>query len=189
MSDYPMSPEFAAVNFRGMYSNIKSETRSGRVQVRNIGGQKWSFSAKYSLLTRKQMGPVMAFVSQQEGILKSFSIVLPEFSYTAGGATGAANVQAAASAGSESCSISMSGMLLQGDLIKFAQHDKVYMVTGSGNGSISFTPALSSSVNANESIIYNGVPFRVRLSNDVQTFKVKGNDMWSYDVDMEEDII
>ena len=77
--NYPNTPEFAAVKFKGLYSNIKSETRSGRVQVRNVGGHKWSFSAKYALLTRKEIAPVMAFASSMEGMLKPFEIVLPEF--------------------------------------------------------------------------------------------------------------
>ena len=38
---YPTSPEFSAINFKSIHKNVSSESRSGRLQVRSIGYQRF----------------------------------------------------------------------------------------------------------------------------------------------------
>jgi hypothetical protein len=57
---YPTDPEFAAINVTSRHSNVVSETRSGRRQVRSIGAQRWAFTAQYNELKRTEFAPVYA---------------------------------------------------------------------------------------------------------------------------------
>ena len=84
----------------------------------------------------------------------------------------------------------ITGILKAGDLIKFANHSKVYMITADRNGSgfLTFYPGLVAAVINNEVITYNNVPITARLANDVQEFSVGTDLYYSYEVDMIEAI-
>ena len=185
---YPTTPEFQAINLKSTHNNLKSTTVSGRVQVRTIGGQKWSFSAKYNPMTRAEFQPVFAFIASQQGMLGTFTIVPPVVGYTSGTATGTALVNGTASVGAKTLFIDgITGTLKAGDFIKFS-HSKVYMLTADrdGAGSISIEPALVQAVTDNQPITYNNVAFTMRLTNDVQSYSLSRYEYYTYEVDMEE---
>jgi len=188
---YPTTPVFSAVNFQSEYFNLSSQTISGRIQVRNIGGQRFSFSASYPPMTRSEFQPVMAFIMSQRGMAETFSIVLPEVSDASGTVAGAMAADGAGAIGDTSIDVNgISGVLKAGDVFKFAGHNKVYMATAdrSGPGTLSFQPALISSVSDNEVMAYDNVPFTVRLANDVQEFSVATDLSYRYEVDFVEAI-
>lgn len=185
---YPSTPEFQAINVSSRHNNVYSETVSGRTQVRTIGGQRWSFTARYNPMTRAEFQPVFAFVTSQQGRLGTFGIVPPVIGSTSGTATGTALANGGASAGATSVAVDgFTGTIKAGDFIKFA-HGKVYMVTADrdGAGDISIEPALISDVSDNEQMIYNGVTFTMRLNNDVQEYALSANEYYEYEIDMIE---
>lgn len=185
---YPSTPEFQAINVSSRHNNIYSETISGRTQVRSVGGQKFSFSAKYNPMTRAEFQPVFAFVTSQQGRLGSFGIVPPVIGSTSGSATGTALVNGATSAGATSVPVDgFTGDIKAGDFVKFA-HGKVYMVTADrdGAGNISIEPALISDVADDEQMVYNSVTFTMRLANDVQEYALSANEYYEYEIDMIE---
>jgi hypothetical protein len=188
---YPTDPEFQAIDVRLNYNNVKTQTRSGRTQVRNIGAALWSFTAKYNNLTRDEMAPVMAFLAGTSGGTSAFSIVPPVVSNSRGNATGTLRANGASAAGDKTIPMDgISGSVKAGDFIKFAQHSKVYMlvtdVTTSGTATIE--PALHESVANNEIITYNSVPFTMRVARDVQRFQLSGFDQYQLEVDLLEAI-
>ena len=188
---YPTTPVFNAVNFTSQYFNLSSETISGRIQVRNIGGQRFSFSANYPPMTRSEFQPVSAFIIKQRGMAETFTIVLPEVSEASGTASGTLAANGTGSIGATSIAVDgIAGTLKAGDMIKFANHNKAYMITAdlSGPGTLEFEPALISAVALDEVITYDNVPFTVRLSNDVQEFGVATDLTYSYEVDFVEAI-
>lgn len=189
---YPTDPEFQAIDVKLNYNNVKSQTRSGRTQVRNIGAALWSFTAKYNNLTRDEMGPVMAFIASTRGGESSFSIVPPVIGNSRGNVSGSVAVNGAKSAGNSSVTISGgSGTIKAGDFIKFANHDKVYMVLQDASGSsgvAAIEPALHESVANGELITYNSVPFKMRVARDVQRFQLSGYDEYQVEVDFIEAI-
>ena len=188
---YPTTPVFNAVGFTSQYFNLSSETISGRIQVRNIGGQRFSFTASYPPMTRSEFQPVSAFMMQQRGMAETFTIVLPQVSEASGTASGTLTANAAVAIGATSIAVDgFTGILKAGDMVKFAGHNKVYMITAdrSGPGSLYFEPALISSVSENEVITYDDVPFTVRLNNDVQEFGIATDLTYSYEVDFVEAI-
>jgi hypothetical protein len=188
---YPTDPEFQAIDVKLNYNNVKSQTRSGRTQVRNIGAALWSFTAKYNNLTRDEMGPVVGFIAATQGGSSSFTIVPPVISSTRGTASGTLLANGASSAGDRTVPVDgISGTLKAGDFIKFANHTKVYMLTNdiSGSGTMTIEPALHEAVSNNEAVTYNSVPFTMRVARDVQRFQLSGFDQYQVEVDFIEAI-
>ena len=188
---YPASPIFASVGFKSVYYNLSSQSLSGRTQVRNIGGQRFEFSASYSRLLRSEFTPVLAFVMSQRGMAETFSIVLPEISSTSGTATGTVRTNGTSPIGDKTIAIDgLTGLLKAGDVIKFASHSKVYMVTQDRNGAgdLSIEPGLEVAVANNTVITYNDVPFLVRLNNDIQEYNIGSASLVDFDVDFIESV-
>ena len=188
---YPALPIFASVGFKSVYYNLSSQSLSGRTQVRNIGGQRFEFSASYSRLLRSEFTPVLAFVMSQRGMAETFSIVLPEISSTSGTATGTVRTNGTSPIGDKTIAIDgLTGLLKAGDVIKFASHSKVYMVTQdrSGAGDLSIEPGLEAVVANNTVITYNDVPFLVRLNNDIQEYNIGSASLVDFDVDFIESV-
>lgn len=186
---FPTSPAFRAVTLKSERTNFRSESVSGRTTVRNIGGQKWRFTAKFAPLTRAQFGPIAAFVMQQKGGSESFTVQIPEYSDQSGDATGTILANGGAAIGATSAAIDgITGTLKAGDFIKWANHNKVYMITAdlTGAGTLSFQPELASSVADNEALTYTAVPFTVRLDNDVQEYGISTDLLVGYEIDMVE---
>ena len=188
---YPTSPVFTSANFRSEFFNLSSQTISGRTQVRNIGGQRFTFTAAYPPMTRGEFSPVMGFIMAQRGMAETFTIVLPEVSSASGSVSGTMLSSAAGSIGDTSIAVDgFTGTLKAGDVFKFANHAKVYMATAdrSGSGTLAFQPALVAAVSDNEVITHNNVPFTVRLNNDVQEYGIATDLSYSYEVDFIEAI-
>lgn len=188
---YPTSPVFNSVNFTSEFFNLSSQTISGRTQVRNIGGQRFTFTASYPAMTRAEFSPVQGFLMAQRGMAETFTIVLPEVSSSSGSVVGTILAGAAASIGDTSIALDgFTGTLKAGDVFKFANHNKVYMATAdlAGAGTLSFQPALVASVSDNEILTHDDVPFTVRLNNDVQEYGISLDLTYSYEVDFIEAI-
>lgn len=188
---YPTSPVFTSANFRSEFFNLSSQTISGRTQVRNIGGQRFTFTAAYPPMTRAEFSPVMGFIMAQRGMAETFTIVLPDVSSSSGSVSGTISAAAAGSIGDTSIAVDgFTGTLKAGDVFKFANHAKVYMATAdlTGSGTLAFQPALVAAVSDNEVITHNNVPFTVRLNNDVQEYGIATDLSYSYEVDFIEAI-
>jgi len=186
---YPTTPIFSTIGFRSIHYNLSSESVSGRTQVRNIGGQRFEFSAKYSRMTRTEFAPLLSFIMAQRGSAETFTIVLPQISSKTGDATGTILVNGAAAIGALTIGVDgITGTLKAGDMVKFANHNKVYMLTAdrAGDGNISIQPALRVAVPNDNAVTFDSVPFTVRLNNDVQEFNLGSASLVDYEIDMIE---
>ena len=120
---------------------------------------------------------------------ETFSIVLPEISSKTGNASGTIRASSLTAVGATAVPVDgISGVLKTGDMVKFANHAKVYMITAdrSGNGSLSIEPALQAAVANNEALTYDNVPFLARLNNDIQEYALASASLVDYDVDFIE---
>lgn len=191
---YPQSPSFNAIGFRSVSYNVTSTTISGRTQSRNIGGQRFEFSASHPNMTRAEFAPINAFIMRQNGSLETFQIVLPEISKKSGNASGSVVVDGAHSIGDKTINVSgLTGTLKAGDMIKFADHTKVYMIvsdaTGvAGDATVSIEPGLREALDNAEAVTYDDVPFTVRLENDTQEYSAGLSSLVTFEVDMIEAI-
>ena len=87
------------------------------------------------------------------------------------------------------------GTLKKGDLIKFSNHNKVYMITedvnldGSTVDRIPFYPPLITALTGGgQTITYTDVPFTVYMDRDEQKFITQADGTFKYEIVMNEEI-
>jgi len=189
----PTSPEFNSIGFTSEQKTITSTTDSGKMFSTQIDGQRFSFTASYPTMTRATFSPVLAFIIKQRSQQNTFQVSLPDLKNAKGTISGTVLVNGIHTAGDTTIDIDgMTGSLLAGDFIKFANHTKVYMVVadvtadGSNEATVTIEPPLRSNLANDEAVTYDGVEFTVRLSNDIQQFKTSVIDQYTFELDFIE---
>ena len=81
----PISPEPASFRITSKVKTLKSESLSGKILTRKIGGQRFEVSLVYPPMTRTQFAPIHAFLMEQAGMSGLFYIKIPVFGTHAGG--------------------------------------------------------------------------------------------------------
>lgn len=206
---FPTTLGFTAVNFRQVNATKKTETASGRVVRLQNATTKWKGTLRFPPALYEDFLPVQAFVAKCQGSLNEFDIVIPEVSTHDAHPTQVTSPNGNANAGDTSIdiisdNINKSRLLHAGDIIRFHNHTKVYMVTddvssnGSGVGVINFQPPLITAVTSDsagvvadsagtdDAIEINNVRFRMILSNDIQEYNYRNDGFVEYEIDVEE---
>lgn len=201
---FPLQAGFTTTNFSSQTTSRVSVSVSGKTQRIKTGQQFFTFKLKSPKMTRLQVDADFSFIAAQDGQVESFTIVPPVISSTKGTASGTVTVVNATSlapvlslaAGSKNIGISGgTGTLKKGDLIKFSNHDKVYMLTedvnldGSTVDQLSFYPPLTTALTGGgQTITYNSVPFKVYLNSDTATFSTSADGLHQYEISVNEEI-
>ena len=148
----PTSPVARNASVSSEQNTIVSVTTSGRVQARQIDGQKFRISLAYPPMTRTEFAPIKAFLMKQRSRLNTFTVIPPTISNAQGTASGTPTGTASAGDTSITLSGSGTGTLKAGDYIKFANHNKVYMVVEDqsdiSTGTLTIEPPLRSAVSS-----------------------------------------
>ena len=195
---FPISTaKFESLGIKSIQNTIISKTVSGKKLARQIDGQRWGFTARVITAKRSDVyGDLMAFIVKQRSGKENFTIIPPEVENARGTASGTPNGTASAGDTSITLGGSGSGTLKAGDMIKFANHDKVYMVVADqsdiSTGTLTIEPPLTTAVSSID-ITYDNVPFTVHLTNDIQEFGVAGADkdgnaLYQFEFDVEESL-
>ena len=195
---FPISTsQFTSLGIKSIQNTIISKSVSGKKLSRQIDGQRWGYTAQIITAKRSDVyGELMAFIVKQRSGKENFTIVPPEIEDARGTASGTPNGTASAGATSITLGGSGTGTLKAGDFIKFANHDKVYMVVADqsdiSTGSLTIEPPLTTAVSSSD-ITYDNVPFTVYLTNDIQEFGVvgadkDGNALYQFEFDVEESL-
>jgi hypothetical protein len=189
------SAQLTSLGIKSIQNTIISKSVSGKKLARQIDGQRWGFTAQIITAKRSDVyGELMAFIVKQRSGKENFTIVPPEVEDARGTASGTPNGTASAGATSITLAGTGTGTLKAGDFIKFASHDKVYMVVADqsdiSTGSLTIEPPLTTAVSSSD-IQYDNVPFTVYLTNDIQEFGVvgadkDGNALYQFEFDVEE---
>ena len=196
---FPTSPVASDAQIGSEQNTIVSVTTSGRVQTRQIDGQKFTITLDYAPMTRSNFAPIKAFLMKQRSRLNTFTVIPPVVSNAQGVATGTISVDGAISAGATTCTIdgmttSTNGILKAGDYFRFTGQEKVYMAVedldadGTGSGTLTFEPPLRSDVANDVALVYDNVDFTVRLKNDIQEYNIVTNDLYKYQIDLIENL-
>jgi hypothetical protein len=201
---FPISAGFETLDFQSNTTSRVSVSVSGRTQRIKTGSQYWSFKLKSPAMTRADMMADYAFIVQQDGQVESFNIVPPTISTTRGTASGTITVANTTStspvislaSGSTAVGVTGgTGTLKKGDLIKFSNHNKVYMITedvnldGSTVERIPFYPPLITALTGGgQTITYTDVPFTVYMDRDEQKFITQADGTFKYEIVMNEEI-
>lgn len=195
---FPTSPNFRALNFKDNRPNLLNQTLSGKRQVRQIGSQYFSFTVQMPPLQQLKAQEVFAFLQKQKGSFETFTIQAPLDNL--GTSKDETDIQTmnTFAVGTEtilSDGFSQSTNLLRaGDLIKFAGHSKVYMITadvdedgaGTTRGQLPISPPLVASVANNESITVNKPSFTVYLENDEIMYSTDASGFYNISFDVRE---
>jgi len=193
---FPISTaKFESLGIKSIQNTIISKTVSGKKLARQIDGQRWGFTARVITAKRSDVyGDLMAFIVKQRSGKENFTIIPPEVENARGTASGTPNGTASAGDTSITLGGTGTGTLKAGDMIKFANHSKVYMVVADqsdiSTGTLTIEPPLTTAVSSSD-ITYDNVAFTVHLTNDVQEFGVAGADkdgnaLYQFEFDVEE---
>ena len=195
---FPISnSQFQTLGIKSIQKTLLSKSASGKRFARQIDGQRFGFTANIITAKRSDVyGELMAFIMKQRSSKESFTIIPPEISDARGTASGTPNGTASAGATSITLGGTGTGTLKAGDYIKFANHDKVYMVVADqsdiSTGSLTIEPPLREAVSSSD-ITYDSVPFTVYLVNEMQEFggigaDKDGNVLYKFELDVEESL-
>ena len=193
---FPISTaKFETLGIKSIQNTIISKSDSGKKLARQIDGQRWAFTARIITAKRSDVyGDLMAFIVKQRSGKENFTITPPEVQDARGTESGTPHGTAIAGATSVTLGGTGTGTLEAGDFIKFANHDKVYMVVADqsdiSTGTLTIEPPLTTAVSSSN-ISYDSVPFTVYLTSDIQEFGTvgadsSGNVLYQYEFDVEE---
>ena len=194
---FPTSPNFRSLNFKDNRPTLLNQTLSGRKQVRQIGSQYFSFTVQMPPLQREKAQEVFAFLQKQKGSFEDFTIVAPLDNLGAGKAETDIQVVGAHTSGDASIVLdgftaSQTGALKAGDIIKFANHSKVYMVQsdidsdGTGALTVLISPNLVASLADNEAVTVNKPSFTVYLESNEIMYSTDASGFYSISFDVRE---
>jgi hypothetical protein len=189
MALFPTSPTASSIKITSISPTLTSVTHSLKRQARQRGGQRWALELDYPPMTRAEFAPLFAFSVAQKGQYQTFTYQPPIYSDTSGTATGTLLVNNASgySVGDSTVATDgLTGTLKAGDFIKFAGHDKVYMLTADGSTTLTIEPPLNDTVADDEAITYNDVPFTVAFVNDSQSFGRGAADLHDFSISLVE---
>ena len=196
------SAKFETMGIKSIQNTIISKSVSGKKLARQIDNQRFGFTVRIVTGTRSDVyGELMAFIMKQRSSKENFTIIPPEIEDARGNETGTVLVNGAHAVGDTT--IAMDGhnndgthKFRAGDFLKFASHNKVYMVvadvTSSSNAStVTIEPPLLTALADDSAVTYDNVPFTVHLTNDIQEFGAVGTAkdgafLYQFEFDVEE---
>ena len=200
---FPISnANFSTMGIKSIQNTILSKTISGKKLARQIDGQRFAFTARIITAKRSDVyGELMAFIMKQRSSKENFTIKPPEVEDARGNETGTVLVNGVHAVGDTTIAMDGfagdgAGRFKAGDLIKFASHNKVYMVvedvTSSSNAAtVTIEPPLTTALTDDSVVTYDNVTFTVHLTNDIQEFGAVGADkdgnlLYQFELDVEE---
>ena len=200
---FPISnSKFGTMGIKSIQNTIISKSDSGKLLARQNDGQRFAFTAKIITGKRSDIyGELMAFIMKQRSRKENFTIIPPEIEDARGNETGTVLVNGVHAVGDTTIAMDAfagdsAGRFKAGDFLKFASHDKVYMVvsdvTSSSNAAtVTIEPPLITALADNSVVTYDNVPFTVHLRNDIQEFGAVGADkdgnlLYQFELDVEE---
>ena len=198
------SAKFETLGIKSIQNTIISKTVSGKKLARQIDNQRFAFTVRIVTATRSDVyGELMAFIIKQRSGKENFTIIPPEIEDAKGNETGTILVNGVHAVGDTTIAVdghhnNNPNAFKSGDFVKFASHDKVYMIVAdvspSSNAStLTIEPPLITALADNSTVTYDNVPFTVHLTNDVQEFGAIGADkdgnlLYKFEFDVEESL-
>lgn len=101
----PTSPAPVSYNIKSKVNNLRSESLSGKILTRKVGGQRFEATLVFPPMNRGDFNEIHAFLMEREGSNGIFYIEIPTFGDTHG---------------------------VAGEYINYNNHDKMYMVKTGG---------------------------------------------------------
>jgi len=196
------SAKFETLGIKSIQNTIISKSVSGKKLARQIDNQRFGFTIRIVTGTRSDVyGELMAFIMKQRSSKENFTIIPPEIEDARGNESGTVLVNGVHAVGDTTIAVDGHNndgthKFRAGDFLKFASHNKVYMVvadvTSSSNAStVTIEPPLLTALADDSAVTYDNVPFTVHLTNDIQEFGAVGTAkdgafLYQFEFDVEE---
>lgn len=208
-------PGFVSVKLNSTMPTTSSRTNGGRAIYRSLGSHVWEIDITYNQLTRAEFEPVHAFLMSRQTTLAPFYVILPQYELPRE-TTFSTNVNsgtiptfaAATSSGSTNFLITLGSTLgnpKPGDIFNIvdstnSNHVKTYMVTRcetnadndltpiptTGQRRLHVSPPLMYSVSSGSQLIFKAPKFRVMPKADVQEYSLGVNNLFQFNLSLEE---
>ena len=195
---FPTSKKPSVFNFSSNRPNSTAYTLSGKRSVKQFAAQYFSFSVQMPPMNQADFMEFYSFLVKQKGSFDTFTFQYPlENQGVDKGQTDIA-VNGSASAGAtqvpmDGFSTSTNDVLKAGDLIKFANHDKIYMITDDENANssgevaaVDIEPPLQAAVVNNEAVTVNQPSFTVALVQDDVLYSTDAAGFFTLSFDVRE---
>jgi hypothetical protein len=194
---FPTTKKPRVFNFTSNRPNSTAYTLSGKRSVKQFAAQYFSFSVQMPPMKQADFQQYYAFLVKQKGSFEDFTFEYPLDNLGADKGETDILVNGAQAVGDNTIamdgfSVSTSGVLKAGDLIKFANDNKIYMVTAdadsnvSGQATVSIEPPLQDAVVDNESVTVNKPSFTVALAQDDVLYSTDAAGFFTLSFDVRE---
>ena len=194
---FPVGQAPSSAVLRSIQPTRTSVSHSLKRQTRTRGAQRWGMQFGWEAVNRDLFAPLQAFLMSQQGQAGNFTVTVPGYDTPQGTWAGTPVVTLSGTSGQtvniRNLTASQPAAAKAGDVIKFAGHSKVYMVTadaasdGSGAATLTIIPALLAAVTDGEALTVNNVPFRVALAGDSLENSLRLGIQYGLQVDFVED--
>jgi len=199
MSAFPTSITPKEITLTSEQPTFTSFSESGKSQARIAAGHLWNIKAVFPAMTRAQVAPLMAFTDSMRGRYTTFTFIPESHSAPLGVATGTPIVSGSHSVGdltiaTTGWTASQTGIMLAGDILKFDNHTKVYMIAldadsdGSGDSTITLTSPLIEALVDTEALTVSSVPFTMALKDDPLEWKTDRQSHSTYTLELIESL-
>jgi hypothetical protein len=194
---FPTNPNFSSINFKNNRPALTNQTLSGKRNVRQIGAQYFSFTVQMPPMQQEKSQEIYAFLQAQKQSLLPFQITPPldnlgsardETDILVNGA----HVVGDSTIAMDGFTAGQTGVLKAGDLIKFANHSKVYMVSYDvdyDSAAVTISPPLVTALTDNLVVTVNKPLFTVYLENDELAYSSGASGFTSISFDVREVIV
>lgn len=194
---FPTDAPWAQLTWSITSPSVASKSHSGKRLVRTYGYSRFAFKGVLGPMESAEWRDIMGFLAAQQGRYGEFTFTPPDFCNARGAISGAPTVNGASQTGRsiaiKELPASTGSVLLRGDFLKFANHDKVYLVTAdvasdaSGLATVSIDPALVTSPADDSSVTYDSVSFNVALTTDLSGVDLESPLTGFIELEFEED--
>ena len=192
---FPTDPNFRALQFKDNRPILLNQTLSGKKSARQIGAQYFSFTVQMPPVDQLKAQEIFAFLSKQKGGYENFDITAPldnlgasksETDILVNGVHAVSDNTIAMDGFSQT-----TGALKAGDLIKFANHSKVYMVesdvdASGGAATVNILPNLVADLADNEAVTMTKPTFKVYLTSDEIRYTTDASGFYRISFDVRE---
>ena len=159
--------DITAVELTSNQPTVTTQSLSGRTQVRSFGGQYWSARIVMPPLSQEKLRRIYAFLVQQKGSLTSFTISPTNLANVSGTQSNSEGISSTNAIGATTVTTDHSNEFAAGDMINFSGHSKSYMVIDHSGTTLTFEPALISTVANTENVLSkDNFKLTVRLAGE-----------------------
>ena len=193
---FPFTPRPNSATLSSTQPTRVSVAQSLKRQSRTRGAQRWVIKLGYAPMTRAEFAPLHAFLLAQRGQADTFATTMPGHTAPLGTWAGLPVVTGAGQSGRtinlRGLTASQAAAAKAGDLLKFAGHSKVYMVTADaasdsgGLATVTIEPQLIAAIADSEALTTSYVPFTVAMAGDNLDANLSPGVFYGFNVDLVE---